>query len=188
MRRKGLFILEFIFLSIMSYASDIDVSISVPEDYGIDFPTALHLDRLYFAMENEKGELELLTEADINVGVAYQPFGSVDLCLLYYGNLSQPYVVQLVIDADDGFLLENAEPGTFVIPISPVISLPQLTGGLATSDVLLSAEENKADLIVNPVGPVQGERVVDIALNWNGGRDLLPGVYTADISMMLISE
>ena len=186
--KKLLIVITFIFFSVIIHASDIDVSISVPEDFGIDFPSALHLDRLYFAIENSAGEFELLNEAYIDAGFAYGPFGSVNLSLLYYGNLSQPYTVQLVIDAGEGFIFESKGADAPSIPIIPVISLPQLTGGLTASDVLLSVEENKADLVINPVGPVQGERVVDIALNWNGGRDLLPGVYTADISMMLISE
>ena len=111
----------------------------------------------------------------------------MNLSLLYYGNLSQPYSVQLAVNAGDGFRLEDNELGVFLIPISPVLSLPHLTN-LSASDVILSAEENKADLIINPVGPIQGDRVVDIALNWNGGRDLIPGLYTAEVSMTLISE
>lgn len=176
-----LFIVNYLF------SADVDVNLTIPEDYGIDFPSALHLDRLYFAVEGENGNLELLTESDLNIGVATSTFGSVNLCLLYYGNLANPYAVQLVVDAGEGFILLDSTQAEFTIPISPVVSQPQLTN-LTATDVLLSAEENKADLVINPIGPIQGERVVDIALNWNGGRELLPGLYTADVSMMLISE
>lgn len=186
--KKGILMILISLLTIVaSYASDVDVTISVPEDYGIDFPAGLNLDRLYIAMENEKGDIEILTESDIDVGVAYDAIGSVDLCLLYYGNLSQPYAVQLTVDAADGFILKDEKFGTFTIPISPVITMPQLTS-FSTADVVLSAEDNQADLIVYPSGPIRGERVADITLNWNGGRDLLPGFYMADISMSLISE
>lgn len=187
MMRTRMLLAIFLLMFNSLYAENVDVTVMVPEDYGIDFPSALHIDRLYFAMENEQGDLELLTESDIDVGIVYSSFGTVNLSLLYYGNLSQPYSVQLAVNAGDGFRLEDNELGVFLIPISPVLSLPHLTN-LSASDVILSAEENKADLIINPVGPIQGDRVVDIALNWNGGRDLLPGLYTAEVSMTLISE
>ena len=84
-----LFIVNYLF------SADVDVNLTIPEDYGIDFPSALHLDRLYFAVEGENGNLELLTESDLNIGVATSTFGSVNLCLLYYGNLANPYATRL---------------------------------------------------------------------------------------------
>lgn len=187
MKRTVLIISIFLLHLVGIYANDLDVSVSIPQDYGIDFPEGLHLDRLYLAMENPAGELELLTESDIFVGLVHDTFGSVNLCLLYYGNLSQPYSVQLVIDAGEGFCLVDSTLGVFTIPVLPQISLPRLIS-LTEGNIILSAEENKANLVINPTGPVRGERVADIALNWNGGRNLLPGVYTAEISMVLISE
>ena len=74
--KKGILMILISLLTIVaSYASDVDVTISVPEDYGIDFPAGLNLDRLYIAMENEKGDIEILTESDIDVGVAYDGDG-----------------------------------------------------------------------------------------------------------------
>ena len=125
-----------LFIANCLFSADVDVNLTIPEDYGIDFPSALHLDRLYFAVEGENGNLELLTENDLNIGIATRTFGSVDLCLLYYGNLSKPYTVQLVVDAGDGFILMDSTQGEFTIPISPVISFSLIQASITKSSAL----------------------------------------------------
>ena len=67
MMRTRILLAIFLLMFNSLYAENVDVTVIVPEDYGIDFPSALHIDRLYFAMENEQGDLELLTESDIDV-------------------------------------------------------------------------------------------------------------------------
>ena len=160
----------------------------IPEDYGIEFPSGLHLDRLYFAIENSSGDLEILSESDVYLGQAYSMDGVVTIALLYYGNLSEPYSVSIVVDSGDGFKLNDPALGTFTIPINPSFSIPESTEETLSGRIFLNSNENRAELIVNPVGPINGEQVVDILLNWTGGRDLLPGSYLAEISMALVSE
>ena len=186
---KRAFILLFLTFIVLEIASAdyLDVVTTVPEDFGIVFPEAIHLDRLYFAMANEEGELELITEPDIDAGILWGDTGSMEISLLYYGNLAEPYAVDVYTDVGDGFRLATEGFGTYIIPITPVFSMPELTEGVLAT-VSLSEEEDSAALIIRPSGPIRGGRVLDLVLNWEGGRDLLPGDYVADISIALMSE
>lgn len=186
---KRIFLMFVCILIVSSIVAEgMDVSLMIPEDYGVEFPSGLHLDRLYFAIKNSSGELEILSESDIDVGRAYDTDGVVTLSLLYYGNLSEPYSVDMVVDPGDGFKLNEPTLGTFTIPIDPSFSIPESTEEKLSGKILLNSNENRAELIVKPAGPINGEQVANIMLNWTGGRELLPGSYLAEISMALVSE
>lgn len=186
---KKIFLILICILIVLPITSeDMDVKLMIPEDYGIEFPSGLHLDRLYFAIENPSGDLEILSESDIDLGYAYNTNGVVTIILLYYGNLSEPYSVAIVVDPGDGFKFSDPALGTFTIPITPSFSIPESIEETLSGRIFLNSNENRAELIVNPAGPINGERVANIMLNWTGGRDLLPGSYLAEISMALVSE
>lgn len=184
---KNIFLIFICILIVLPIvAEDMDVKLMIPEDYGIEFPSGLHLDRLYFAIENPSGDLEILSESDVDLGYAYN--GVVTIALLYYGNLSEPYSVAIVVDPGDGFKLSDSTLGTFTIPIDLSFSIPESMTEPLSGRIFLNSNENRAELIINPAGPINGERVANIMLNWTGGRELLPGSYLAEISMALVSE
>ena len=156
----------------------------VPENYGIHTPDdAVELGQFLFQFETEPGTSELLTDSRIVIDNIEQKYFE-ELTLLYYGNLSEEYNVEISIDTGSGFISSNHDNG--VIPVSVSFSEADDKGEGIT--IIKDEEYSKANIIVPPTGPRRGEETLTITLSWQDVRDVIPGRYEMELYIGLLSR
>ena len=182
MRNKLISFILLSFLVILPLPSvveeKLEVTTSVPEDFGIVFPSdALHIDRLYFAFKSSDG-YSYLTE-NMPLIINSMEANSLHLVMLYYGNQAETYNVRMEFDVGQGWV-SNEIAGS-VVPIT--IDLDKSDG---PQDVMVeNVDYGVVNLSVPPAGPRRGESVLDVDLGWDGYYDLEPGMYETDLNIRM---
>lgn len=155
----------------------------IPEDYGITVPDVLKLDRLVFAIRLEDGNTSLVERNLIDTGISNEGDNSMEIVLLYYGNLETPYDVYLRVDPGLGFVCEDGPSYAPTFPVHVALSQPEEFMDNAELDVY---DDGFARLTVLPNGPIRGEEAVLVSLGWDAGRNMPPGKYSAEIWLSLL--
>lgn len=155
----------------------------VPENYGIHTPDdAIELGQFVFSFETDAEIGNLLTEQRLKIDnieeVKEQCF-----TLLYYGNLSQDYNVQISIDTGLGF---NSVNSASYIPVEVRFEEPEEK----PNDIIVIKDEeySKASVIIPPTGPRRGVETLDMIFSWSDVADAMPGRYEMDINIELVSN
>ena len=152
----------------------------VPEDYGVYKPSeALSIDK--FVLELMRGNT-LITDENVFLGSISEFRNGVGFSMLYYGNLGYDYDVKISVDATSGFVMHKDDE-IYTIPVEVSYQEPkELHEGITVSSDPIN---NSMGVHVAPVGPLHGERVLDVFLEWDGSRDLVPGIYQADVDITI---
>lgn len=182
MIRKIVVIFVFLLSMISLYAEEeLTFTATVPEDYGVVMPEGvLMFDKFAINIEVSNEHEFLLMQDMLYLGdIVEAEVNSLDFTMLYYGNLAQPYDVRIEIDPGYGwYLWQDAEE--YRIPISVGYSRPSNL----SSDVYLTGVENdSAHVAVMPSGPKAALPVLNVNMTWEGDRNLIPGVYQADLKV-----
>ena len=152
--------------------SKITLMTDIPEDYGIEFPEATHIDHLYFGFENAPTERDLVRSQIIDVGHDED----YRLTLYYFGNLSGNYDVRLTAESEGGF--RHVEHSSDPIPLDVHFEVPEVLEDDVDVDINLNGS---SDVRIHPTGPVRGKKVVDMVFTWDAGSNAFPGEYIADV-------
>ena len=175
--------LMLIFMMMASFSvsaipeTEIVIATDIPEDYGIEFPRALHLDHLYFSTEEAPTERRFVRSMTIDAGETDRDGGNYELNLLYYGNLSRPYDIVLSAESVGGFRLKDSQI-VENIPLDVRFERPETLSDEIEVDI---NDDGSAHLSVNAIGPVRGVEVLDMVCTWIPASDTVPGEYIADI-------
>lgn len=180
-------ILFLVFLSLSAVGNDQTLILEtvVPENYGINVPDhALHLDQFVFEFEGDRGISELLTESRFSIG-NFESTRMQTFTLLFYGNLSTDYTVQISVDTEDGFVRQSGN-NEASIPVS--VFFEEADEKPEDITVVCDEEYAKAYVTIPPTGPRRGVEVVTLTLLWEEVRDLLPGEYEMAVDIELLSN
>ena len=153
------------------------VNAVIPEDYGIEFPEAFHMDRLYFSYTQEADAL--ISSDHMDAGLMQVGENEFRISLLYYGNQSKDYTFILEADADEGWRDDMGN----VIPLDM-----KVVDATDTDDISVTERDRgSAEITIPAAGPRRGDAAVDIILEWLGSPDPEPGTYTADVNLRMYS-
>ena len=185
MRKFLLFImvlLSVLPLSAVDSFQELILETSVPENYGIHVPDeALKLDQFVFEFETDNGAGELLTDSRFSIG-SFDELEMQSFTLLYYGNLSTEYSVEIRSDSGDGFVYQERN-ADFNVPVNISFSEPDEK----PEDIEITEDEEYAvaRVTIPPRGPRRGVEVVSLDISWNEQRDLYPGRYELVLNIQL---
>ena len=161
----------------------ITLETEIPEDWAIEFPNALHLDKLFFAEINVGDDYTLLVHSDLDFGISRGGRETRRLVILFYGNPAQTYDVELASRSDAGFVHEEMKDEGYQFPLNIEFQVPEfIPDGVG---IEISEDKTRAFLTVDPNGPISGLRVLDMVFSWDGENILVPGVYNADVELLL---
>ena len=161
----------------------ITLETEIPEDWAIEFPNALHLDKLFFAEINVGDDYSLLVHSDLDFGISRGGRETRRLVILFYGNPAQTYDVELTSRSDAGFVHEEMKDEGYQFPLNIEFQVPEfIPDGVG---IEISEDKTRAFLTVDPNGPISGLRVLDMVFSWDGENILVPGVYNADVELLL---
>ena len=158
-------------------------TVAVPEDYGVSVPEdAVMIDKMAVSVGRTNGTDELLTETSFHLGsVSEAQNTSMDFTMLYYGNLAEPYDVYLEVDPGIGwYMYRDGELYSFPIDVS--FLEPDATGTGIESEIQEDIE-GRVPIYIEATGPQSGLPVVKVHMAWEGYRNLIPGMYQADIDL-----
>lgn len=163
-------------------SSSLYFSAVVPEDYGVVFPSdVLFLDSLCFEyMENGISGQLVNAEGEINIDYLHG-MNTFSVNLLYYGNLSHDYNVELVVGDSTGWIGEDNS----YIPVD--IKFGEYTGNNGIESRTTTVAGDSLNIKVPAVGPRRGEKVGNIIFSWENDMDLQPGIYKLDVNFVLRS-
>lgn len=155
------------------------VNAEVPEDYGIVFPQdALHMDRIYFSLQTDRADDYLISEKTlIDLGDMEIGLNESSLTLIYYGNQIDNYTFTIEADAGIGWYDEKGNN----MPIEIKMEDPDTEDDIYVTEISNAA----VSVTVPPAGPRRGDPVADVALSWELGLDLEPGVYSALLTLRM---
>lgn len=177
--------MKYIVILIMMLASfsasaipetELVLTTEIPEDYGIEFPEAIHLDHLYFSVQTTPTVRDFIRTDTIDTGSITSSDGYYRLKLLYYGNLSRPYNVMLSAESDGGF--RSSDHTADSIPLDIRFERPGIMDDAFSVDI---NDDGSAHLHINTDGPVRGVEALDMIFTWTPASDTVPGEYVADI-------
>ena len=157
------------------------VNAEVPEDYGIVFPPeALHMDRIYFTLQPDAENVSdylMSEETLIDLGNMDIGLNEFRISLVYYGNQINPYAFTIDADAGIGWYDEKGNNMTIEIKMED----PDTEDDIYVTEISNAA----VSVTVPPAGPRRGDPVADVALSWELGLDLEPGVYSALLTLRM---
>ena len=157
--------------------SKISLVTDIPEDYGIEFPEAVHIDHLYFGVEENPTERDFIRLPIIEVGnTSGGDTGYYRLNLYYFGNMSGAYDVKLSAESVGGFRLAGSTAES--IPLDVRFEIPEVLQD--SFDVEINPD-GSAQIAISPEGPVRGREVVNMVFSWDAGGNAVPGEYVADV-------
>lgn len=184
--KRFMFVIFISILGIASFASNVlQMSIDIPAHYGVELPKdALVLDRFVFQYNAGEGTA-LMPKENVDFGVITDYPDGITFTILYYGNLNVPYTAKIHADANQGFYAHDQEGNVITIPLE--LEWVRSDNALDSYSVETDNDGN-VSVVLPPSGPAYGEAVADIHLSWGDKKDLVPGIYNADISFELISE
>lgn len=179
----SILLLFVIVFSIFAEGKTLQISTTVPEDFGVVFPEeALRLDRLVLAMEASSGDRSFLKEdGNIDAGSIEEHPDGITLKFFYYGNLSYPYSVIVKADSGSGFL-HDVNDETETIPMNTSFIEPAVVPVGVSLDIY---DSNTVGLTVSQKGAVSAMEVLNLRIAWDNTPDFLPGEYIADLSLTL---
>lgn len=157
--------------------TEIAIATDIPEDYGIEFPRALHLDHLFFSTEDAPTERRFVRSMTIDAGETDRDGGNYELNLLYYGNLSRPYDIVLSAESVGGFRLKDAQ-SVGNIPLDVRFERPDTLSDEIEVDI---NDDGSAHLTIYNPGPIRGTEVLNMIFTWNAVSNVIPGEYIADV-------
>ena len=157
----------------------------VPENYGIHVPDdALKLDQFLFEFSTEVGTSELLTDSHFSVG-SFEDVNMQTFTLIYYGNLSNEYNVEIRAGSSKGFVNQDLD-NVVSIPVQIKYSEPE--DKPADIEITDDEEYGVCSIVIPPAGPRRGVDVVNLDILWDSQRDLYPGSYEMTLNIELLSN
>ena len=184
-RRIAKLALTIMFLSCMGLYADeakVELLLELPDDYGINFPArALRLDHFFVAVSTGADEYSLVADSGFNAVAEWNSRGELRFTLLYYGNLSEDYIVRISADPVLDFVgFFDGEPA--VIP-----SQVSIEANAETADEVevIRIDDSVVDVFISANGARRGEPVADVVINWETREDTHPGIYSAELVLSL---
>ena len=152
------------------------VSLTIPDDYGIDVPeNVLMFGKFVIELNPESEARQLLRSSDVSVVDS----DDISLRLRYFGNSSSVYAVDFYADAFIG-----AEEGFF-----PVMDSVVITGAVKDGSVVVKERTGSgADIRIEPGGLKRGISVADVSLDLDIPQDILPENYKIGLLLSLSAK
>lgn len=180
-----LFILTVSLHSIDINSQELILETVVPENYGIHVPDeAISLDQFLFEFSTEVGTSELLTDSHFSVG-SFEDVNMQTFTLIYYGNLSNEYNVEIRAGSSKGFVNQDLD-NVVSIPVQIKYSEPE--DKPADIEITDDEEYGVCSIVIPPAGPRRGVDVVNLDISWDSQRDLYPGSYEMTLNIELLSN
>lgn len=185
MRKILIFVLVITFVIPVFAAVDkeeLTFTAIVPEDYGVTIPEdAIMFDKLAINIDGHNEGEYLLTSDLVHLGeISAAEDNTMKFSMLYYGNLANSYDVNIKIDPGVGWYIWRGDE-MINFPIDVEYAAP----AELDSAVIYNEDDESATVRVSvlPTGPQTALPVVDVKMNWEGIRDLIPGVYQTDLKV-----
>ena len=190
------FILLILALMIASSVFSVDskkvsLNVEIPEDYNVVIPDgSAKLDRLVLELHLDAASDNSLnigrtsstsmlsSSSGLNITDSLFDSGMLRMTMLYYGNQSSDYRVNVSIDTGKGWGLGKSS----YLPISASFK----RNAESDEDIVISENiDDSVDIVIPPAGLRQGVPVADINLSWERISSIVPGRYSADIVLSL---
>lgn len=178
-----LFFLSVLILSVstlMAESQNLEFSLSIEEDYGIQIPDdVIRLDRFVFEYTDEAGASHLMSSSAFDAGSLQLDQNSAVITLRYYGNLSSDYEVSISGDVAEGWHI-----GDKILPIT----IEFLESDDKPEDITVrEIRYGEVGIKVPATGSRESVPVVDLVLTWGGEEGLMPGEYETSMRLELSS-